>query len=128
MLLLKEWFLLHSYYIATCGVSLVVFWAPEEVESHQVAISAMCDIIVLTATEAKSEKVNCYIIMWYTEFSTGIPKEKLKCFTYMYKGKLVFFQDVIKIGQKVLKQKGKFLHVVQPTMDSTLGVYDIHPR
>ena len=30
--------------------------------------------------------------------------------------------DVIKIG---LKQKGNVLHVVQPTMRSMLGVYDI---
>ena len=40
---------------------------------------------------------------------------------------LVFFlrkHDVIKIG---LKQKGNVLRVVQPTMRSTLGVYDIQP-
>ena len=30
--------------------------------------------------------------------------------------------DVIKIGPE---QKGNILHVVQPTMSSTLGVYDI---
>ena len=38
---------------------------------------------------------------------------------------LVFFlrkHDVIEIE---LKQKGNILHVVQPTMRSTLGVYDI---
>ena len=38
---------------------------------------------------------------------------------------LVSFQckhDVIKIGPE---QKGNILHVVQPTMSSTLGVYDI---
>ena len=32
--------------------------------------------------------------------------------------------DVIEIG---LKQKGNVLCVVQPTMPSTLGVYDIQP-
>ena len=32
--------------------------------------------------------------------------------------------DVIEIG---LKQKGNVLHVVQQTMRSTLGVYDIQP-
>ena len=32
--------------------------------------------------------------------------------------------DVIKIGPK---QKGNVLRVVQPTMSSTLGVYDIRP-
>ena len=38
---------------------------------------------------------------------------------------LVYFlrkHDVIKIG---LKQKGNILYIVQPTMRSTLGVYDI---
>ena len=40
---------------------------------------------------------------------------------------LVFFlhkHDVIEMG---LKQKGNILGVVQPTMHSTIGVYDIQP-
>ena len=32
-----------------------------------------------------------------------------------------------KKNRKFLEQKGNILHVVQPTMHSTLGVYDIHP-
>ena len=33
--------------------------------------------------------------------------------------------DVIKIGSDFLEQKGNVLHVIQPTLRSTLGVYDI---
>ena len=48
---------------------------------------------------------------------------------YVYAGEPVSFlykHDIIKIG---LKQKGNVLHVVQPTMRSMLGVYDIRcPR
>ena len=36
----------------------------------------------------------------------------------------IFSTDVIEIG---LKQKGNVLHVVQQTMHSMLGVYDIQP-
>ena len=36
----------------------------------------------------------------------------------------IFSTDVIEIG---LKQKGNILRVVQPTMHSMLGVYDIQP-
>ena len=35
--------------------------------------------------------------------------------------------DVIKIGREFLEQKGNFLRIIQPTLHSTLGVYDIHP-
>ena len=46
----------------------------------------------------------------------------------MYRGEsLVSFlckHDIIKIGPE---QKGNILRVVQPTMSSTLGVYDIRP-
>ena len=34
---------------------------------------------------------------------------------------------VIKIGPEFLEQKSNILHVVQPTMHSTLGVHDICP-
>ena len=33
--------------------------------------------------------------------------------------------DVIEIGPEFLEQKGNVLRIVQPTMRSTLGVYDI---
>ena len=33
--------------------------------------------------------------------------------------------DVIKIGPEILEQKGNVLHVIQPALHSTLGVYDI---
>ena len=33
--------------------------------------------------------------------------------------------DVIKIGPEILEQKGNVLRVIQPTLRSTLGVYDI---
>ena len=35
--------------------------------------------------------------------------------------------DVIKIGPEFLEQKGNFLRIIQPTLHSKLGVYDIHP-
>ena len=35
--------------------------------------------------------------------------------------------DVIKIGSEFLEQKGNVLRVIQPTLRSTLGVYDIRP-
>ena len=48
---------------------------------------------------------------------------------YVYQGEAGIFShyDIIKIGPEFLKQKGNVLHVVQPTMRSTLSVYDIHP-
>ena len=36
-------------------------------------------------------------------------------------------QDVIKIGPEFLEQKGNVLHIIQPALRSTLGVYDIRP-
>ena len=33
--------------------------------------------------------------------------------------------DVIKIGPEILEQKGNVLRVIQPTLRSMLGVYDI---
>ena len=36
-------------------------------------------------------------------------------------------RDVIKIGPEFLEQKGNVLCVIQPTLHSTLGVYDIGP-
>ena len=48
----------------------------------------------------------------------------------MYMGKVWYLlsrdHDVIKIEAEFLEQKGNVLHVVQPTMCSTLSVYDIH--
>ena len=35
--------------------------------------------------------------------------------------------DIIKIGPEFLEQKGNVLRVIQPTLRSTLGVYDIRP-
>ena len=35
--------------------------------------------------------------------------------------------DVIKIGPEFLEQKGNVLRVIQPTLRSTLSVYDIRP-
>ena len=36
--------------------------------------------------------------------------------------------DVIKIGPEFLEQKGNLLHVIQLTLHSTLGVYDIRSQ
>ena len=35
--------------------------------------------------------------------------------------------DTIEEGPEFLQQKGNFLHVVQLTIHSTFGMYDIHP-
>ena len=35
--------------------------------------------------------------------------------------------DIIKIGPKLLEQKGNILHVIQSTLCSTLSVYGIQP-
>ena len=35
---------------------------------------------------------------------------------------------LFKIGPQFLKQKGNILHIIQPTLHSTLGVYDNHPQ
>ena len=41
------------------------------------------------------------------------------------RGEPGIFSHVIKIGPEFLEQKGNVLRVIQPTLRSTLGVYDI---
>ena len=46
---------------------------------------------------------------------------------YVYQGEAGIFShyDIIKIGPEFLEQNSNVLHIVQPTMHSTLSVYDI---
>ena len=59
--------------------------------------------------------------------SSFVPRVSQNANMYRWESLVSFFHkhDVI---QMVLKQKGNILCVVQPTMHSTLGVYDIHPQ
>ena len=56
--------------------------------------------------------------------SSFVPRVSQNANMYRWESLVSFFHDVI---QMVLKQKGNILCVVQPTMHSTLGVYDIQP-